>query len=346
MVLPYILKVTEILVLTHFILDFFQQILLSGGMGAASQLGVINGWMIKENRRLMSARAFREGTSSAHGQRAFPFSCHASTFSCEEAIQYLSSAHEDANVGDEFVTDQRLGFGGGGSNRNRAAEDFETQLKEAEETVSVAIKALKDAKSKKARARWHLALEKVTTGQMDFGETSMLNPSIVLLWKMRSAVLSSCDRGLNDIENMPSLLVRGWRPSGSFMMNLFAKHPTFAWAYPVSYQIDTIPSSVSTSEVRESILTVLQSEEECEASSTHDGPVNVVSTHSNGETWRAVLQFTNEDDCTVFRQKAATKNGIELASKTIAPQLQAVIDSSKVILDEASEEYKVRTYEN
>lgn len=302
---------------------------------------------MNDNSREMKARASRDGLSSVHGEHSFQFPCHASSFSCEEAIQYLSSAQEDANVGAGFVTDQRQGFGGGGSNRNRTAEDFETQLKETKDAVESAAGALKEAKSKKARARWHFALEKVTTGAYLGEETSKLNPSFLLLWRFRCAVISLSSQDLYYAEDMPSLLLRGWRPSSAFVeTELFERRPEFAWAHARSYQVEDVPSQVSTDEMKDSVLVALRAnddddDDEAGASSTHGGRVGVVNAHSNGETWRAVVQFVNEDDCDLFRKKAGSKHGIFLHCQDKPPQLQAMIDSTKVILDEAAAEDKV-----
>lgn len=80
-------------------------------MGLKSQLSTLHRWMVMLNRREMVHKAAKEGTVSEHGQHKFPFACYASTFSCNEAIRYLSSAHEDANVGDDFVSSLTLGMG-------------------------------------------------------------------------------------------------------------------------------------------------------------------------------------------------------------------------------------------
>jgi len=244
-------------------------------------------------------------------------------------------------VGEDMVSDHTAGFGGGGSSRNRAAQDFETELMDTEESLKLDTKALKDAKSKKAKARWHFALEKVTTGQMSNDDSPRLNPSFLLLWKLRSATIASCALGHGDTENMPSLLMRGWRPSAAFITNLLQQRPEFAWAHPMSYQVDDVPSSVSSDEVENSILTVLQSEEEFETSASNDGRVNVVSSLSTGETWKAVLQFLNEDDYKLFQKKASLSDGIALVSKNVTPQVQAAIETTKSILDGAQNEYEV-----
>ena len=99
---------------------------------------------------------------------------------------------------------------------------------------------------------------------------------------------------------------------------------------------------MSTNEVKESILVALESANEADLSSAHDGRVDVVNAHSNGETWQGVVKFANEPDYDSFEKLARSKNGVVLPCKTIPPQLQAIIDSAKVSLDEASAQYKVR----
>lgn len=241
------------------------------------------------------------------------------------------------------MSDTQLGFGGGGSNRNRAADNFAIQLKEAEDEVNSLTNAIKSARSKKAKALWHSALEKITTGQIGYEQATGLRPSVMLVWKMRSAVIWACENDLAKRKKLPMLLVRGWRPAKTFLGDLFEKHPTFAWAHPFSYQLDAIPSTVLPSEVKDSILTVLLGEDDdCEITGADEGRVTVVSSHSTDETWKAVVQFASNDDLQIFRKKAGGSNGIELASKEISPQLKAAMDSTKVVLEEAEAEDKVR----
>lgn len=312
-------------------------------MGLNSQLSTLHGWMVMLNRREMVQKAANEGTVSKPGQHEFPFACYVSTFSCDEAIRYLSSAHEDANVGDDFVSSLTLGMGGGLSSRNRATEDIQTQIKEAEDTVDKATVALKAAKSKKARALWHLALEKVTTGHTSFDLMANVDFSYVLLWSLRSVIISWSIQEFDRAGNMPALLMRGWRPSAAFIKtDLYDKRPEFAWAHPRSYQLLDIPTSVTEHEIKSSVLAALtQDRDECIRDT--DKRLIVVSCPSaSGSSWRAILQFLDRDGCILFEKKANSANGIALVCKEIAPQLQLMINSTKEKLDEASAEYKVR----
>lgn len=312
-------------------------------MGLTSQLGTLNGWMIMLNRREMAYKATNEGTVARHGRRVFPFACRSSTFSCDEAIRYLSSAHEDVNVGDDFVSSLSVGMGGGLSSRNRAVEDVPTQIKETENILDKATKALKATESKKARSLWHLALEKITTGHASFDLLANVNHSYALLWKLRSAIVSLSAQGFDRAENMPALLMRGWRPSTSFIeTDLYEKRPEFSWAHPRSYQVLAAPSCVTVQDIKNSILAVLIQDRD-EFITDNENRLNVVSCPSAGESsWRAVLQFFDQGDCDLFEKKANSANGIALACKEIAPQLQAVVDSTKDNLEQALAEHKVR----
>lgn len=291
----------------------------------------------------MTSRVSREGTSNAHGNHSFPFACHASTFSCDEAIEYLSAAHEHANVGEDFVTDHRMGFGVGGSNRNRAAENVDTMLQEAEESIRHSTKALADATSKKARAYWHLALEKITCGQLDADSIPPeVSPSISMLWKLRSVVLEASKQEDGLADRLPALLLRGWRNSETFQADVFHKHPSFAWAYPYTYQLDAIPSTVTLDEVNSSIRHIFQDEDgDIDMIGTDADRITIVKISPNSENWDAIVQFASEDDLQVFRKKAGSTNGVALTSQNISPQLQESIDSAKDSLDEAEAEYKV-----
>ena len=166
-----------------------------------------------------------------------------------QALRYLSQAERQANVGDEFISDQQFSRGQGASNRTRAVEGIQEQVQQAQHAVGEATKKEAEAKSKRAKAHWHLALELVTTGALgnDDEMMSRVSPKMLLLWKWRNL----CIKG--EWEVTP-LFRRGWRPCSTFAQDLLASNPSFRWAKSGCLLIANIPSEVSVDDVQLSIF--------------------------------------------------------------------------------------------
>jgi hypothetical protein len=126
--------------------------LLNGGLGCSSQLGTLNNLMKDFNRRQhhLEEHASDPTTRISGGK----------IYSCDEAIRFLSQVEDTARTEVGFVTDLRLGGGGGVSRRDRAfLEDPKQLYKEAKTKLETAERACEAARTKRARALWPCGTE-------------------------------------------------------------------------------------------------------------------------------------------------------------------------------------------
>lgn len=138
-------------------------------------------------------------------------------YSCDEAVRYLSQVEDLARTDSDFVTDVRMGGGGGASNRNRAAlVSLEDRYNQQVETLERGKVLIESSYKKRAKALWYKALEGVTTGRL-FGKNDdfyrQVNPKFRAMWRLRGAALHwQRERGGQEVQ-LPVVLTRGWRPS-------------------------------------------------------------------------------------------------------------------------------------
>eukprot|EP00536_Pseudo-nitzschia_multiseries_P008035 jgi/Psemu1/287532/fgenesh1_pg.197_\ len=131
--------------------------LLNGGLGCAPQLKELNQLAKKYNRKRLQQRG---GGSDALHHRYGGDKNNSEYYSCDEAIRFLSQVEDVARTDDDFVTDQTVGGGGGLSRRNRALLIQPQEQLEASAAVLHRSQAIcREARSSRARARWHWALE-------------------------------------------------------------------------------------------------------------------------------------------------------------------------------------------
>jgi hypothetical protein len=325
--------------------------LLNGGLGCASQLDTVNRWMKDYNRRLhqeqtqtLTSRSDRQ--QSRIGQRASPSQQSLHILSCDEAVRFLSQVEDLARTDADYVTDIRVGGGGGISNRNRALESleerYEQESKELEQAKSLHYSSLR----KRARSNWHFALEGVTTGRLfannDRDSYRNVNPRMHRLWYWRYCVGVTSPAST---KTLPSMLLRGWRPSENFLgespsrkrekalMSLFQRQPKFYWAYPFSLIFSDIPCSVTRAEIHNSTVACLQ---QVPGESKNAG-VNVIalSTGSPMKGWKAVVNLNNKDDYDHILKKAKTVEGIELICANRPPWIEDKIQAARIKLGEA-----------
>ena len=172
--------------------------LLAGGLGAPSELLKLDNLV-----KLYNRRAFVEDVASGldpeEGFEILPVNdlsrglsqirtglTHNRTLTCAEAIRYLSQVQAKVQTMDDFVSDLNLGAGGGMAKRNRATDSLEERLKECHKKLVDAEKGIKSAKDIKARAYWHLALERICMG--DAALPSTIRRSMAALWRWRAAL--------------------------------------------------------------------------------------------------------------------------------------------------------------
>jgi hypothetical protein len=311
-------------------------VLLNGGAGVPSQLNTLNRLMIDENRREMYERG-------VDGSEERP----SNTMSCDEAIRFLSQAQESAHVQSDFVTTVAMGVGGGISQRSRAVTSIEDTIRETKQSTANAVAALCTAKTKRARSLWHYALEKVTTGQAPIAKSALprISPGFLRLWKWRELIIQlSTANYLNQNKKLPTILMRGWRPTKHFRSILYTKQPSFAWAHPWALCVQTIPNEISLADVKSAVVAALQHKGEEEGvEQQYDGFVNVVANPSGGTSWNAVLQLADKAMYDIVKRRAASSYGFELPSKEIVPAVRAKIKAAEENLEEARAQHKVRS---
>lgn len=181
--------------------------LLTGGPGCPSRLDTLDRVMVEQHRKNPSV-----------GETAGTGGPSADVLSVDKAIEFLSRVIDTARVEDGFETTHLVGGGLGRSRRLRAVESTDSKLEEAKRLLKEAEGVTSKAKSKRAKARWHLALEKITTGALQSeGEAhGPVNRSIRNLWQWRRLIIESLQTARVSETDVPVWLCRGWRPSTNF----------------------------------------------------------------------------------------------------------------------------------
>ena len=196
--------------------------LINGGLGATSQLRAIDALMTAHNER----STFQNHTTRVNGDLVTITGRR--IMSCNQALQFLTQHKEAARTDADMVTTAVVGGGRGVTNRDRAVESPEQRFSSAEVDVESATKALKELSKQRAKARWHLALEHVTSGRYSDGRVHQFS----CLWAWRRLVNDMLTKRSQSLA-LPTLLTRGWRPSKSLKTDLYT---------PVSYTHLTLPT--------------------------------------------------------------------------------------------------------
>ncbi|KAL7547448.1 hypothetical protein ACHAWF_010744 [Thalassiosira exigua] len=226
----------------------FSAVLMNGGVGVPSQLRTLNTLMIKINRDIVSEnnRRFNSpgGRRKRHEARR--------VMGCDEALRFLSQVQREANVREDFVTDVVVGQGQAAASRDHATDSAEAQIKAATEELASATKAQAEAQRKRAKSRWHLALELVTTGYVD--EYNGVNAKWSSLWKWKWLCINMKQHekrdGITSAQRLPQYLQRGWRPCHSFSRDVERSNPGFAWIHPYALKMDNIPPQLTSEELQ------------------------------------------------------------------------------------------------
>eukprot|EP00578_Thalassiosira_sp_NH16_P021382 CAMPEP_0181099756 /NCGR_PEP_ID=MMETSP1071-20121207/12826_1 /TAXON_ID=35127 /ORGANISM="Thalassiosira sp., Strain NH16" /LENGTH=1332 /DNA_ID=CAMNT_0023182433 /DNA_START=29 /DNA_END=4027 /DNA_ORIENTATION=+ len=346
----------------------FSAVMINGGMGVASQMKVLNALY----RRILARDEKQKEQTHRHKKKKAE---SMRVMSPAEALRYLSQAERNANVGDEFISDQQFSRGQGATSRVRAAEDIEDQVKRAHDLVSEASKKEKDARSKRARSHWHLALELITTGAL-CESLSDVSP-IVFLWKLRSLCIKSGDGGGRSIGIAP-FLFRGWRPRLSFAEDLLATNPSFHWARPGCLLLENIPPQVSIDDVREALYEasrkeprarmnlkalrkrlekvkgepnkariqtqIVETENQLPEAVEYDQQLRQPSVmacpllSATTENWKAYVQVS---DCEDIIRQAKSRTGISLKSSDAVPHVQSAQEKAQEQFIQADAEQNV-----
>ena len=342
--------------------------LLAGGMGAASELVKLDNLVKLYNRRdfveelptavdpddpreIVPVNDLSRGLSQVRMGLT-----HNRHLSCAEAIRYLSQLQSKVQTTEDFVSDLNVGAGGGMAKRNRATESLEERRKECHSKLTDAQNKIKLARATKARAYWHLALERISMGKVS--PPCAVGRSMAALWRWRAAMQavmpseeislgqvslpSSTDRSIGGhsrlraadqatattnlemARKLPSLLTRGWRPSAKFKRELPKYHPEYGWAHPVALALHNIPHAVKPHELHCAIANVVNSTE------------HTLVTKSNG---CAIVQFSDANQAKMLRQLA--KRGVEVNTVDRVPFVEESLRQCEAANEEARNENDV-----
>ena len=214
----------------------FSPTLLNGGLGCPSQLKDLNDLhrTFKKNDAIGNENLDEEPKAKRPGSTR--------VMSPDEARNFLSTLEQRSKtIGSEYVSDQRFGRGQGASRRNHAMDSIDEQIGDANKVIVQSTRKAATLRSKRAKARWHVALELVTTGKLRRSDIPAgASSRMVDLWLWRAQCIS---QGLE-------YGTRGWRPSSTFKDDLLLTKPAFVWLQPFCYHLDRIPGEISLDDIR------------------------------------------------------------------------------------------------
>lgn len=311
-------------------------VLLNGGFGCKSQLGTLNRWM-QDLNRLQHANYEQKEQPDNYNK----------DFSCDEAIRFLSQVIDIARVDSDFVTDQTMAGSAGVSRRDRAMEPTDVLYERAKETQARAANQCKTASTKRSRAHWHILLEGVTTGKLPCENYRATTKTFRTLWLWRSISLVLC--GNHEQKNMPTKLLRGWRPSKSFLgtdsgdktsicKSLFRKYPSLYWAHPFALLFSNIPKQVTLQELEQGLATCLENNR---LNNGEDRKCRAISLGQQNDTWQAVIHFETRLAFDYIFGKLKSIQGISITCLEKIPWVEQEIALTKQKLVAAAAENKV-----
>jgi hypothetical protein len=334
----------------------FSAVLINGGLGAGSQMRNLNAMY----RRLL----LREVEDKDNGQHKNKKPGVIKMLSPIQALSYLSQAERAANVGTDFISEQTFAGGQGASSRTYAVDSIEDQIEVIKERVNEGRKKEADAKQKRAKANWHLALERITTGAFNSDKEVLIrvSPKISSLWKWRD----SCE----------GETTRGWRPTSRLVQDLQKK---FAWANPTALRLVNIPSQVTSDELstalfdsareelkiqarlarlntslskakKEDLKARIQQEiSEAEAllpqaiadDKRLKTPIVTTVNVFNEDKWIAYVNVTDEKLLEQLMRQARSKVGIVIKSRRSVPYIQEAINNATEKMKQAEAAFTV-----
>jgi len=231
----------------------FSPVMINGGLGVQSQLKTLNELLRKsiqnkqQHGKTQQKRTKKPGTEMV--------------LSCDGALRFLSQHQRDANVGEEFVSEQQFRGGGGVTARAHATESIDDQLNRAREDIDGAAKKIIDARRKRAKAYWHLALELITTGASCQDLLSRVSPKFTFLWRYRHLCIQRKEReaARGNRSRIALVLERGWRPPPSFVHDVLTSN-RFPWAQEFTFRLDNIPPQISIRDIATALFSSSQKE--------------------------------------------------------------------------------------
>jgi hypothetical protein len=271
--------------------------LLNGGLGCRSQIPMINRWMQAYNRKLIENQIPLASGKEGH-------------FTCDEAIRFISQAEDEVNNQKDFVSNLRMGHGGGVSSRSRATADkTREKFEEACYRISVKKSAMIMNRRKKSKVWWHKALEALTTGGLPDEEYSSVDGFYASLWKARRTTPYG----------------HGWRPKITHddedYLDVIRKRLGLGWANPSALCVSDIPNAVTKSEITAALLKCVGTE--LKKMETKVDIQIVSSGPSTTETcWRALVLLQNSRHVDLVEKQSKGVLGIPINSTARLPHVE------------------------
>jgi hypothetical protein len=296
--------------------------LLNGGLGCSSQLRILDRWMKAYNRKQIHDRQIKTNTQIQE-----------SVLSCDEAIQFISQADDQVSTQDDYVSDLRLGAGGGAASRNRATlvDSTGEKLFRVKDNYDMTQGKLRVFQGSRAKYRWHLALEAVTTGDLPDEDYDSVNVFYSVLWKSRRASNVSTKRG--------------WRRNIRCNVESIFERYKFKWAHPSAMLVSSIPNCINKNDIVRSLKSCnkkknkedgnnegMTSMQPCE----EVGNIQVYSACPPGqEIWKGIVIFENHQEFEIAEHKANSTVGIKIKSENSVPHIDDKINRAKARYDQA-----------
>jgi len=205
----------------------------------------------------------------------------------------------------------------------------------------------KEATSKRAKARWHLALEKVTMGGLSvYDGVQRVSARYCTLWRWRSMASAALPQGSK--RTLPLVLRRGWRPSADMIHNWHKTRPEFFWSHPVSFTLEGIPSQVSEKEIISCIAEFLENKGVGDIYTIEDALASFalmrIGASPFSESYEVGLVFRTYEAAAAVLMGANGSHGIQIAYRESIPSIQNRILQTKAAYKEARAMETVRFY--
>lgn len=213
--------------------------LLNGGHGCTSQIPILARWMKTYNRKFIERRQIPASSQDDDDE----------IFTCDEAIRFISQADDEVNQQSDFVSDLRLGHGGGVASRSRATADkVREKIEDTRYQIGLKQTSIIVCRRKQAKLRWHRAFESVTSGGLPLEEYAKTGIFFQKLWTARRT----------------SPFGHGWRPkpmaNGDKYLEMILKRLGCKWATPAAVCVSEVPIAVSREELVVAILKCIEND--------------------------------------------------------------------------------------
>lgn len=291
--------------------------LLNGGLGCPSQIPIIDRWMKAYNRDFIVSKQPYSLSDREEGEH----------FTCDEAIRFISQADDEINNDSDFVSNLRMGHGGGVASRSRATADkTREKFEEARYEVGLKKAAARVSQRKRAKARWHKALEAVTSGGLPDQDYATIGSFYANLWKARRTTPFG----------------HGWRLKTTLneekYLQIVGKRMGLKWATPSALCMSDIPIGVTQEDISASLLKCIESE--LKKSRTRDIEAKIkkikesIQISSAGPSptdscWKALVLLGNPRLVDILEKHSKGKFGIRIKTEAHLPHIEEQASRAK-----------------